>query len=353
MKKIGMLFLSVFLVSGVFLGKTGYAGTSKVIKWTGQNTYHSTAFPPAGISIKGGMGAYGEGWAEWVKDISGGKLLINLAPPGSIVSTRETLAAVGQGALDVCSTYFGGYNTGNVPEANIEVGPPFAWKTAAEMFDFLYFRGAYKLIQEAYHEKNVHWLPMPIFDYYGLASVPKLNSLKDLKGLKVRCAGLYAEFVREFGASPTVIPPAEYYMALKLGTIDAVMTGASVLASVKLQEVVKCYVYDPWPCGGLLSTIINLDKWNALPGDLRELIDQNSKYQFAYRAMAAEQFAKYALSSAQKNYGVEPIAWSSEDAREIMKKALPLWDKIAKKNARCGKLIEILKAQARDLNRID
>lgn len=323
-----------------------------VIHWKGQNEYTQVDFPVPGIKVKGGMGSSGTGLAKWIKDVTNGRLLIDLGPPGSICPPSEGLKAVGRGAVDMISLTLGSLWTGTIPEANFEPGPPYAWLSVPEIYEFMYLRGGYDIIHEAYLKHNVYWIPNPIGGPYCILSKSKLSSVKDLKGKRIRSSGLIADLFKEFGASPTVIPASEIYMALKLGTIDATYNVPSMLKESKLEEVVSYCVYSPVPTGGFGCTLINLDKWKALPPDIREFLDQNIKYFNLSTLLTIDTFSWISLWSAQKVAGVQPIAWPDSDLPLIMEKVVASWEKMGAANANCAKLLEILKGQARDRNRI-
>ncbi len=49
----------------------------------------------------------------------------------------------------------------------------------------------------------------------------EIESLEDLKGLKMRIPGLGGEVMKRLGVNPILIPAGEIYTALERGTIDA------------------------------------------------------------------------------------------------------------------------------------
>ena len=48
----------------------------------------------------------------------------------------------------------------------------------------------------------------------------KITSLDDLKGMKIRTTGAWADILKDLGASPTVLAPADIYTALERRVID-------------------------------------------------------------------------------------------------------------------------------------
>ena len=76
-------------------------------------------------------------------------------------------------------------------------------------------------------------------------------------GRQIRALGVYGKYVQKLGASAVVVPGAEMYMAMKLGTIDGAIYGATGLQDVKLHEVVKYYTL-PTAAQIALSLLVNL-----------------------------------------------------------------------------------------------
>ncbi len=298
------------------------------------------------------MGMHGKEWAKWVKEITNGRLEIELAPSGAIVPDKDGLTAVGQGSLDVAAVGYAGFHTGIIPEGNYEIGI-WPWITTEDMFDFLFLRGGDDILREAYLEQNVMHFSFPCAAKYAIHSMVPINRVSDLKGLKVRAAGLNADVFAALGAKPTVIAAAEGYMALKLGTVDAAHWGQSVLDEIKLKEVEKYNVTKPMGIGGIFPVMVNLDKWKALPDDIKKLIADNTKYRAFFTVTYEEQYAIYTLARAIKEYGIKAIEWPDEDAQLIYKTTMELLrKKLYGVSARCNKSVEIIEQQMRDLGRM-
>jgi len=102
----------------------------------------------------------------------------------------------------------------------------------------------------------------------------EVNSVSDLKGLKMRIPGLGGEILRRAGGTPTNIPGAELFTALQTGTIDATeWVGPYNDLAFGLFRAAKYYYYPGWHEPGTgLECMINQDAWNALPADLQAII---------------------------------------------------------------------------------
>ncbi len=220
------------------------------------------------------------------------------------------------------------------------------------MYDWLYSRGAEKLLQQAYNEKNIYYFPAPCYDVYAIHSTVPINRVADLKGIKIRITGTNAELAKQFGPSPTVIPPAAAYMALKMGTIDAAHWGGSVLDTQKTKEVIKYLLVKPVSCGAMLDFEVNMDKWKALPDDLKKIIAENTKYRELGSTTVSEEYSNYIISNAVRDYGIKLITWPDEDYKLIMEKAVPIVVQLGTTSPRCKQLADLLVQQQKDLGRI-
>jgi len=106
----------------------------------------------------------------------------------------------------------------------------------------------------------------------------EINTVADLKGLKMRIPGFAGEIMAEVGAKPTNIPPGELYTALDRGTIDALeWVGPSLDLRMGFHKIAP-YYYTGWhEPGSELQFLINLKKYNALPKDLQTILITSMK----------------------------------------------------------------------------
>lgn len=326
-----------------------------VIKWKGQIEYavrgpwsaatgHNMKFP----------GTYGMGlsWVDWIQRVSGGRLQIDVAPPGTYGSTVDAFDMVKSGIIDVDAHYYGGYSPGIMPESNIEIGMPFAWENAAESWDAYFNWGLFDRFQAIYAEQGIKWFPRAAGGGYNMGTTFPIFSVKDVKGKKIRALGIWAEWVKALGGSAVTVVPAELYMALKTGTVDGAIYGIPGLEDWKLKEVWKYYVVKPDPNFVTSNLIMNMNSFKKLPEDLQTLI-QNAMPVLEWSLPANYWIeAQYLIASAQKQYGFTPVTWSNEDTAIATAAGIATWDIVAAKSPRCKELVDIVKAQARLLGKI-
>jgi len=102
-----------------------------------------------------------------------------------------------------------------------------------------------------------------------------INSLKDLKGARIRAAGgVWVNLSKEVGMVPVAMPPAEVYDALSKGVIDAAQTDVLTVQMLKWEEVARSFLL-PGP-GNMAPNgwIMNKDLWNSLPKSTRDVFLQ-------------------------------------------------------------------------------
>jgi TRAP-type mannitol/chloroaromatic compound transport system substrate-binding protein len=108
----------------------------------------------------------------------------------------------------------------------------------------------------------------------------EIRTVADLKGLKMRIAGIAGQVLAKLGVVPQQIAGGEIYQALERGTIDAAeWVGPYDDEKLGFHKVARYYYYPAWWEGGpQLSLMVNAKKFAELP----------KSYQAALAAAAAE-----------------------------------------------------------------
>jgi TRAP-type mannitol/chloroaromatic compound transport system substrate-binding protein len=108
----------------------------------------------------------------------------------------------------------------------------------------------------------------------------EIKTVEDLKGLKMRIAGLAGDVMSKLGVVPQQIAGGDIYPALEKGTVDAAeWVGPYDDQKLGFVKVAPYYYYPGWWEGNAaLHLLVGLDKFNALP----------KAYQAVLRMAAAE-----------------------------------------------------------------
>lgn len=317
-----------------------------VIKWKGQTLYPGAAamgaikYPP-----NFGMVAY---WRDWVEQATGGRLVIDIAPPNTYFPGGQSFESIKQGMIDYCGVYFSLLNVGVMPEGDIEFGLPLAWQDGAMAYDALINRGMYQEFEKLYAQHNIKWFPNLTDSNYNIWTTFDPSKVDNLKGKKIRAVGVYGEYFKNLGASPTPIAAGEVHMGMKLGTIDGAIVGINSLREMQMGEVSKYYLYDPNPNACVSCMIINMNSWNKLPEDIKTILNRDTMaVQWGVAARQTRSAGELMKAEAQKA-GIKIVNWTGEDKQRALDAAHASWDTIAAKSANCKKLVDMVKQQHKD-----
>jgi len=285
---------------------------------------------------------YVNAFIENVKNKSRGKLIIKAYSSDQLVKNAGLLEAVTKGAIEIgWST--APYNMGTIPEAAVEFGLPFTWESWSEQKEVFHSYGMLEKLREAYAEKGLYFLsPHPAGPFI-LMTKKRLDTLDDIKGLKIRVRGMEAKIIESLGASPSAIPPAEQYMALQRGTIDGTVYVGLALDQLKFHEVID-YVYFPAFTKPTTNLFVNLKAWNGLSEDLKRVFQESIDEILDTMNEGYEREDALGLMRSLMQGGLKgAIRFSDADVARLRKASMAVWDEVAGKNARCKEMVDMVK----------
>ena len=240
-----------------------------------------------------GMGMGVENLARRVGEASGGRLKIKVYGAGELVPAFEVFDAVSRGMVEMGhdASY---YHKGKVDAAQYFTAIPFGMNPL-ELNGWLYYGGGLELWRELYEPFNL--MPFPCGNtgvQMGGWFNKRIDSVDDLKGLKMRIPGLGGEVLRRAGGTPVTMPGSEIFTALQTGAIDATeWVGAYNDVSFGLHKAAKYYYYPGWQEPGAgLECMINLDAWNLLPPEIQAIVESTCQ------AITADMMAEYTHGNA-------------------------------------------------------
>jgi TRAP-type mannitol/chloroaromatic compound transport system substrate-binding protein len=204
--------------------------------------------------------------AKRVGELTDNRFQIQLFAAGEIVPGLQVLDAVQSGTVEMGNTA-GYYYWGKDPSFAFSTAVPFGLNTR-QAEAWLYHGGGHELLNELYAQYNC----------YGIASGntgaqmggwfrKELNTVDDMKGLKMRIGGFAGKVISKLGVVPQQLAPGDIYPALEKGTIDgAEWVGPYDDEKLGFVKVAK-YYYSPgwWEGGANGVTLINLAQWQSLP----------------------------------------------------------------------------------------
>jgi len=261
-----------------FLRKAVVAGATASVVLSGAPAVHAkktynwrmvTTWPPHFPVL--GEGA--EMLARVVEKMSGGRMRIRVYGGGELVPPLEAFDAVSQGIVEMGhgAAY---YWAGKSPATQFFTSIPFGMN-AQQMNAWLYAGGGLKLWEEVYAPFNL--IPMPAGNtgvQMGGWFNREINSIEDIKGLKMRIPGLGGKVISRAGGAAVLSAGGEIYTNLERGVIDATeWVGPYHDYLMGFYRIAKYYYYPGWhEPGSVLELIINKKRFESLPEDLQSII---------------------------------------------------------------------------------
>ena len=309
----------------------------KVIQWTVQNNY-------PGISV----GIQADKIWHWMEEASGGRLKMNIVAAPGVAPVPESFDAVSRGVLDGIQTHVVNY-TRQIPEAALLCGPPFAWDSMVEAYDCYYNRGLIDISDELHAKYDTLYIPQITNGRRFIGGSVPAYSIKDLQGRKLRALGFEGKYMEALGVHTVSIPGPEVYNAMKLGTIEGAIWSVSTLPIFK--DVMPYYVISPNFGADNGALLWNLDSWNALPDDLRELFERDLPK--ANLAFACDTIMMEKKAMAECKDTTEFITWSDEDAAKAIDVAMQTYyEELINVSPEAKKLIDIIKGQMMEVGKL-
>lgn len=259
-----------------------------------------------------------QGWADDVAAQSEGRIEVQIFPSMSMGGKpNELYGQVRDGTADIVWTLLG-YTPGIF--------------TRTEVFELpTVHRGSAKATTIALNQsldmladdfKDVHVLFLHSHDGNLIHSATKpVRGFDDVKGMKLRTPGRTGAWVIEaMGAEPVAMPAPAMPEAMSKGVIDGALTTYEIVPALKLHELDK-YVTE-LPDGDRFGTAVfmlamNKDAYDALPDDLKAVIDANSSVHVAERIGEMWEGFEQSGVDALAKAGTETIILPADEAAKF------------------------------------
>ncbi|MDE0346245.1 MAG: TRAP transporter substrate-binding protein [Boseongicola sp.] len=229
-------------------------------------------------------------WSETLPEASGGSISVNLTTHNQMnLGVGDVFRLLGDGVYDVAMTV-ADYAVADAPELEGLDVPLLALSAdeARAMVD-----AARPMVADIFRTRfNSHVLAIAPYPPQVVFCNAEVADLDGLQGLKVRASGrMTAKFLEALGAEGVNVNFAEVPGALQKGVVDCAVTGAGSGYSAGWWEVSTHLLAIPLGGWDPVVTAINLDKWNSLSAETRDLIQSRVASGFEDPAWAVAQDA--------------------------------------------------------------
>lgn len=228
-------------------------------------------------------------WADDIEKASGGRIEIKRFPSMQLGGKPpELIDQVIDGALDITWNVVG-YTPGRFPSTEVFELPFFVTEAGAASAAYWQMMQSHMASTEF---KDVKVLGVWVHGPGVIHSTKPVKSPSDFNGMKIRGASrLVNALLQELGATPVGMPVPAVPEALSKGVIDGTTIPWEVTKALKVPELVTNHTEFTGPMLYTVTFVLvmNHDKYNSLPDDLKAVIDENSGMKFSVFAGKTQQ----------------------------------------------------------------
>jgi TRAP-type C4-dicarboxylate transport system substrate-binding protein len=333
--------LGLALVAALVMGGLSPATAADPVKLT-----YSCFFPPTHIQSK-----LAEAWCKEVEKRTNGKVKVEYFPGQTLTKAKQVYDGVVQGMSDLGFCLFA-YTRGRFPLMEV-VDLPLGYKSG---------KAATQVANAVYKEfdpKELKDVKVMYLHAHGpglLHTKEKpVKKMEDLKGLKIRSHGTTANMVKALGGTPVAMPMPDLYQSLQRGVVDGALYPVEVNKGWKMAEVVQyCTENFANAYTATFYVVMNKDKWNALPDDVKKIIAKINEEWIPKHGEAWDSSDKVGHDYMIKK-GRKFIQLSKEEAARWKKATDPVLDQYvkdaSKKGVPAAKALEFTKKKLAEVNK--
>ncbi|GAB5375999.1 MAG: hypothetical protein AcusKO_24610 [Acuticoccus sp.] len=273
-----------------------------------------------------------EVWLPKLKTMTGGEVEIEFLPIESVVGRRDTPEAVQNGILDgdyTATAYFAGIDPGFALMGDLIAG----YDRPEQLWNFCQREGGKEVLQKLFdeHFPGVHVVACGTYNRESFVSTVPINSVEDLKGLKIRSPeGMAADVFRRAGAAPVALPASETYGALERRVIDAADNSAYVNNDANgMHKIAKYPIYPGIHSMPFQQLTFNQDVWDSLTPAQQMIIEVwwEAALMDLTREVRQQDITLVARDRADSDLTI--IDWSQEERDKLREIATQSWKDFA------------------------
>lgn len=220
---------------------------------------------------RGGMGDNIMWFKEQIESRSGGDIIFDIHWGGSLGAPADIPRIVGAGLADmgsIVSSYTPGvldlYEVGN-----LLIGPSNLWVAQQAIYELATTN---EDVKKQFARNNIEYIANFNAGNVQLICKAPINSLDELKNLKIRTGGPYTEVLKNMGATTIAMPQTEVYQALQTGLVDCNQIYHLAIKGYRQYEIAKHVVEIDFGLVMAYGIIMNKDFWDELSDERKKVI---------------------------------------------------------------------------------
>ncbi|MCX5802276.1 MAG: TRAP transporter substrate-binding protein [Proteobacteria bacterium] len=315
LKRLILIFIAItFLFSlNLSIPKNAHSQATITLKYAN--------FPPAPTFPCVQM----ERWAKEVEKRTNGKVKVQTFPGGTLLPAKSIFDGVISGQADI-GNFAMSYQPGRFPisEAiDLPVGFSSAKAASLALLDLV----------EKYNAKEfekVKILTMFTCPPANIMTKTPVKSLKDLKGMELRVGGTQADIIKNLGGIPVAMPQSDTPEAIQKGVVKGHVSSMEVLKDFNYAAYTpNVTIANLWVV--TFAVVMNKDKWNSLPADVKKLFNDMKREQAEWTGKYVDDHVQESLAWSKEKYNLQIYELSASEKAEIPKLLNPIISAYVKK----------------------
>lgn len=284
----------------------------KVYEWSLGSMYND----PEAVPDFNGFGWGIKKFCDLVNEKTNGQVVITPYWSGVLGGDVELFDMVRNGELDV---YYGSPMS-NVDSRFAISKIPYLFKDFDQVKEMYASEGAplFDIMHDVVSDYNCELLSVGTGTFRGFINSKKeVHHVSDIKDLTVRSYEDY--IVNAFWSkicNATIMPYSECYTGFQTKAIDGGEFAETIVIQAKFYEVCKNFTDLDWQWVGHM-TMVSEDKWNELPDELKEIVNECAWEAMAYEYEIEEQDRAKAYQAMEDN-GMTVVRLTDEERQEWM-----------------------------------
>ena len=300
--------------------------------------------PPEGVTVLTYASPYSpthpfsradSAWIKWISERSAGRMRIQPYWSSSVLSSEHSMTEIRHGVVDI-GLVTPIYARGGAHMIHVQAAYYAGLTTFPQQV------ALYRCFERRDPQFGRELAGLEVLAVQG-GNLPGIvtrnhpvNTLDDLRGLRLRAPAELLEVLRRFGADPVDMPMGEVYSALAKGVLDGVVAPADTLRSLHFAEVARYFNTLRVPRGAYAARAIGADRLNSLTDEERTIL-RDGVAVWEHELQLQLRDAEVAGEAAGHEIGMTFISPSAADSERFLK----VYNEVAERNARMSSRFEI------------
>ena len=258
-------------------------------------------------------------WADAVTEATDGRVTFTFYYDDTLIDANAEYQQLLSGVADIADVHRYANDGFNISEVwkSLTSGIP---EDAAVDFSYRLYE-EFDAISDEFKDVKVLAQGFNGGTMYQLLTVNKeVKQPSDMAGLTIWCEADWNGLVEKCGATPVNTPFSEVYSSLQKNMYDGMLIPTETLQSCNFAEVCKYCVKLNLSYASAPGHLMNMDTWNSLPDDIKEIIDSEEIRSVVEKANVEgfKSAEEGAMEWAEETYGTKEVVLTDQQHDAFM-----------------------------------